>query len=854
MHPTGQSLSPPTFDSPDRDESASAQLWAVYVSEAEKYDKALVEGWKSDMKDYSFLCAGLFSASLTAFLVESCKTLSPDQGTITIAILAQISRQLEGGPSVPSVDVSPLIAAGPTSASLACNALWFLSLGFSLSCALIATLVGQWSREFIQSTSMRPSPIMRARIFAYLYYGIQRFGMHTMVQFIPFLLHISLLLFFAGLIAFLQPINTGLTALAAVLLALISAAYGYLTVLPMFSSDSPYRTPLSNMVWAFLRRVYASLPSGTTPSRDEESIVASGNSMTASKGIPTMVEIMIHDAMAKSSERDKRDGRAMVWTVRSLTDDAELEPFVEALPGLVWGPNGRRQVYNDMINMLLETRDLQLVSRIESLLRGCDSGTLSPEPQMRRRISCLKAIWAIACFSVSNVSARKTFLVFDHALLASHLRSMTQTPAVTHHLTSAYALVRWSGFISLSSLFRDASHALESSIKTTPHEDPHVFLDMVQHRVEQLGYTQFSDALSFLRSLDTPTMIHRASAAFESFNETAYDILTEYLRNSADLEAIPYEFTATCAMIQPVSVPLNTAAQIKLKGAFIALIDTHQLTLMQYSRVHPIDIGVDTILHLLQMDPECLDAPFLRSLVIYTAHRHRTPEISARMFAQCDPRFMGALLTKALVDARGSLTDSALYAIWVACHSFATFDEATLGAISTAPQFFLSSCTIAILRAHILARPAVQFAGVGSDLPASSVVSEPREGSELWKTDWFAILVEFLECRDVFRVLGAWHTRAEIDTFNTLLRSRPMDHDCLSRPLQRRFADSFLKIVTGNFVQSHAELIGAMVGWMAWNGGSPVILIFNDPNARGTMHEAFTKCVQASSDETLLLS
>jgi Family of unknown function (DUF6535) len=33
-----------------RDEPASAKLWAVYISEAEKYDKALVEGWKSDME------------------------------------------------------------------------------------------------------------------------------------------------------------------------------------------------------------------------------------------------------------------------------------------------------------------------------------------------------------------------------------------------------------------------------------------------------------------------------------------------------------------------------------------------------------------------------------------------------------------------------------------------------------------------------------------------------------------------------------------------------------------------------------------------------------------------------------
>ncbi|KAJ7792721.1 hypothetical protein B0H14DRAFT_3562485, partial [Mycena olivaceomarginata] len=77
----------------DHDELASAKLWAVYISEAEKYDKALVESWKSDMD--GLLIFALFSASLTAFLIESYKTLSPDQGAMTIALLAQISHQLD---------------------------------------------------------------------------------------------------------------------------------------------------------------------------------------------------------------------------------------------------------------------------------------------------------------------------------------------------------------------------------------------------------------------------------------------------------------------------------------------------------------------------------------------------------------------------------------------------------------------------------------------------------------------------------------------------------------------------------------------------------------------------------------
>ncbi|KAJ6563872.1 hypothetical protein B0H19DRAFT_904102, partial [Mycena capillaripes] len=65
---------------------------SVYISEAEKYDKGLVESWKNDMEGM-LIFAGLFSASLPAFLIESYKTLTPDPGATT-NLLIQISNQL----------------------------------------------------------------------------------------------------------------------------------------------------------------------------------------------------------------------------------------------------------------------------------------------------------------------------------------------------------------------------------------------------------------------------------------------------------------------------------------------------------------------------------------------------------------------------------------------------------------------------------------------------------------------------------------------------------------------------------------------------------------------------------------
>ncbi|KAJ6628285.1 hypothetical protein B0H10DRAFT_1778403 [Mycena sp. CBHHK59/15] len=180
-------------------------MWGVYVGEAENYDKALIESWRCDMEGI-LIFAGLFSASLTAFIIESYKTLRPDQGETTIILLTQISRQLAAGANSSFVEFPSPSKFAPSTASLACNTLWFLSLGLSLSSALIATLVEQWSRNFVQKTDMRPTPIIRARIFSYLYYGLQQFNMHAVVDLIPLMLHISLFFFFSGLVLFLQPI------------------------------------------------------------------------------------------------------------------------------------------------------------------------------------------------------------------------------------------------------------------------------------------------------------------------------------------------------------------------------------------------------------------------------------------------------------------------------------------------------------------------------------------------------------------------------------------------------------------------------------------------------------------------
>ncbi|KAJ7626876.1 hypothetical protein FB45DRAFT_835189 [Roridomyces roridus] len=96
------------------------KLPSVYISEAEKYDKALVESWKSDM-DGMLIFAGLFSAILTAFIIEGYKTLSPDTGDDTVALLTQISAQIAGIANSTQLSIPVPPAFVPPMSSVICS-------------------------------------------------------------------------------------------------------------------------------------------------------------------------------------------------------------------------------------------------------------------------------------------------------------------------------------------------------------------------------------------------------------------------------------------------------------------------------------------------------------------------------------------------------------------------------------------------------------------------------------------------------------------------------------------------------------------------------------------------------------
>ncbi|KAJ7150756.1 hypothetical protein C8R46DRAFT_1229690 [Mycena filopes] len=542
---------PPSNGLDAGDDAAAAKMWAVYVDEAEKYDKGLVESWKADMEGM-LIFAGLFSASLTAFLVESYKTLNPDP---TVRLLTQISQQLAASTNGSTFSVSGAPDFAPGAAALTCNAFWFISLGFSLSCALIATLLEQWARDFIHRSEMKSAPLPRARIFSFLYYGLRRFNMHAVVEVIPLLLHMALFLFFAGLVAFLIPVNLAMALIAALILGIVTSVYFYFTLLPLRYLDSPYRTPLSGFFWRLFRALkhHPQLPTGGTgvplppPRRDE-----------------TIVQALARAATEPSPERQARDQHALIWTVKSLSDDRELEPFVEAIPDILWAPNGRRYGYTHLLRNILSKPELGLYARISGLFASCETGLLSPAAAKRRRIICYKAVWAIT--TVLNSAESTQAFLRSIGAWASLSSRVEDDPELLHFARSLEVLVQWRSFqMDKLRLEKDLQYLMDC--QAGAHTLDTFDLTPILSFLEDLVYSRdyFVDIpLRGLWSARDGTLEGLMSLLIEDIQHalitTPYLIFFPYIRYASQLEALPYFFRQT---IEIIRLPKGTPSAVR---------------------------------------------------------------------------------------------------------------------------------------------------------------------------------------------------------------------------------------------------------------------------------------------------
>jgi len=208
------------------------------------------------------LKAGLFSAVVTAFIIESYKALKQDPSEI---LLSRILAQLEGRANGTDIPTTPTFTPTPT--EIRVNILWFLSLIFSLTTVLVGIIALQWLREHL-----RPHTDLEPQIAFSLHHlnveSIDRWYLPQIFTALPLLLQLALVLFLVGVIEFLWSLNSTVAIPIAVAVGLSLFFLLWTTVLPtmqalllflphfpwgnMPRSPCPYRSPQS---WAFHQSV-----------------------------------------------------------------------------------------------------------------------------------------------------------------------------------------------------------------------------------------------------------------------------------------------------------------------------------------------------------------------------------------------------------------------------------------------------------------------------------------------------------------------------------------------------------------------------------------------------------------------
>ena len=271
------------------------------------------------------------------------------------------------------------------------NALWFLSLVISLTCALLATLLQQWARRYLKITQSRYAPHKRARIRAFFSEGVAKCLLPWAVDALPTLLHISLFLFFAGLVVFLCNVNLTIFKLVLSWVGLCAALYGCITCMPIFRHDSPYYTPLSLPAWhivngmlfscyRFLRWFNRSVRPHYFTFRHFRDLEKSYRE-TLKQGMRKTAE---ETALNAPSEIDTR---AFMWTFDCLDEDHELERFFFGLPGF-----RSSKVVDDPLPSLTEGEKWKLYGALRGLLDRTLSSDLLPAPVKKRRaMICAKS-------------------------------------------------------------------------------------------------------------------------------------------------------------------------------------------------------------------------------------------------------------------------------------------------------------------------------------------------------------------------------------------------------------------------------------------------------------------------------
>ena len=321
--------------------------------------------------------------------------LSPNSSGQTVLLLQQISQQLSDSSNYTYVNPQEYLSFSPSTSIVCVNAMWVLSLILSIACALLATLMQQWARQYVQLPKLPAIPRERANVRSFLFFGLQQFGMSYAVELIPTLLHLSVFLFFAGLVIFFFTYSRAVAIITSISVGVFSIAYIALTLLPCVYLNCPYRAPLSNLSWYVWHTVTHHIMALTL--WVEEIFHATGH--------------LVEWRNTFEHYMQDRDRRLKAGLSRSVVDRAQSDPEDRELQALNWFIHApalsEDSAFQDFVSTLTCDKIRRMLQpsgpnpstafgdRLHNLLRTCLPGTtgLTEHPRKHRLLTCLDAIY-----------------------------------------------------------------------------------------------------------------------------------------------------------------------------------------------------------------------------------------------------------------------------------------------------------------------------------------------------------------------------------------------------------------------------------------------------------------------------
>jgi hypothetical protein len=195
---------------------------------------------------------------------------------------------------------------------------------FSLMSALGASLAKGWVTQL--SSAVSGSSWRDAEVHCSQFRGLKRWHLKLILQCLPILIHIAFFLFSMGLVILILRDDTAIGIVIFVLTALIVFLYIGSSIHPVYSPDSPFRTPVSGMI----RRLF--------------------------RGSRQLEEFAPF-----SSRKDAQKAQALTWLLAESSNVDTINAAIHAIAGLPANPAVQDELlHNSTVGLLLRTLSSEL--------------------------------------------------------------------------------------------------------------------------------------------------------------------------------------------------------------------------------------------------------------------------------------------------------------------------------------------------------------------------------------------------------------------------------------------------------------------------------------------------------------